>query len=692
MSHVNSTSRVLLFPLILLFFLTLTIYSNSLNASWHLDDYFSIVNNPKVQIAQLTPTLLIQSTQHPERTSYWRPVSFLTFALNWYIGQNIVTGYHFVNILLHVLTAFLIFLSTRCLLETPALMKKYTGSTYFISLLAAVLWAANPIQVQAVTYIVQRMTVLAGFFCIAGIYCYLKARSTVKRSNFLFFSSFTMVLWLLGMASKENAAMLPLILVLVEFIFFNNMDETKTRKRFLTAGIIGFVVVAGIGGALYLNGDAMSVFSGYGDRYFTPMERILTQPRVLVFYLTQIFFPLSARLSIDHDIQVSTSLWHPWTTIPAMVVIAVLIFYALAQIKKRPMLSFAILFFFLNHLIESTILPLELVFEHRNYLPSMFLFVPVAIGAKWLLDREYKRRRIDYLIVSGFIILLIIGFGFGTYQRNRDWQTEVSLWSDAYRKAPRLQRTLHNLAMALYEKNGHLDKALELYQRSENLKMHRRSHRAELYGNIANIYFRQGRYKDAEIYFEKAHAIAPHKVYFRYRLADTLRKQKKWDNALSHVDILLRRYPRNNDYLNLKGTIHLYKYNPERALIAFRDAILANPSQSAGYVNAGIALMAISANRRAEKLFKIGLNLAPENILTYLRLIDVNLRMQDSEEVETLLRYLIQSASVEAILLSLGDISKETLNNKNDYRKLEQTITSEMAKYIRLSTTGTTDQ
>ena len=692
MSHEYSTSRVLLFPLILLFFLTLTIYSNSLKASWHLDDYPSIVNNPKVQIDQFTPALLIQSMQHPEKTSYWRPLSFLTFALNWYIGQNSVIGYHLVNILLHFLAASLIFLSMGCLLETPALKGKYTASAYFISLLTAVLWAANPMQVQAVTYIVQRMTVLAGVFCIAGVYCYLKARLTVKRSNFLIFMSATTVFWLLGMASKENAVMLPLILVLVELIFFKNIDEINTCKWFLTAGIAGIVAVAGIGSIFYLNGDVLSVFIGYGDRYFTLMERTLTQPRVIVFYLTQLFFPLPARLSIDHDIEVSTSLWHPWTTTPAMIVIAVLGVYALLQIKKRPLLSFAIIFFFLNQLIESSILPLELVFEHRNYLPSMFLFAPVAVAAKWLLDRQYKHRRIDYVIVSGFIILLIIGFGFGTYQRNRDWQTEVSLWSDAYRKAPRLQRTVHNLAMALYENNGHLDRALELYQRSDNLKMHRRSHRAGLYSNIANIHFRQGRYKDAEIYFEKAHAIAPQKAYYRYRLADTLRQQKKWDKALSHVDILLRRYPRNSDYLNLKGTILLCKDNPPHALSAFRLAIIASPGQSAGYVNAGIALMAMGAIPRAEKLFKLGLNLAPENIVTYLRLIDANLRMKDSKEVETLLRYLIESASAEAISLSLADISKETFNNKDDYRKLEQSVANEMAKYIPSGVTGTTNQ
>jgi tetratricopeptide (TPR) repeat protein len=682
MSHENSTTRVFLFPIILLFLLTLTIYSNSLNASWHLDDYSSIVDNTKVQISHLTPALLFQSMQHPERTSYWRPLSFLTFALNWYIGQNAVIGYHLVNILSHLLTAFLIFLSMGCLLETPVLRGKYTESTYFISLLTAVLWAANPIQVQAVTYIVQRMTVLAGLFCIAGIFCYLKARLTAKRRHCTYFLIATTVFWLLGMASKENAVILPLILVLLEIIFFKNIDEVKTHKRVLTAGVSAIVVVAGIGSVLYLNGDVMSVFAGYGDRYFTIVERTLTQPRVLVFYLTQIFFPLSARLSIDHDIEVSTSLWHPWTTMPAMIAIALLIFYALYQIKKRPLLSFAILFFFLNHLIESTFLPLELVFEHRNYLPSMFLFAPVSVGAKWLLDRHYKRRRFDYLIVSGFIILLIIGFGFGTYQRNRDWQTEVSLWSDAYRKAPRLQRTVHNLAMALYEKNGHLDKALELYQRADSLKMHRRSHRAGLYSNIANIHFRQGRYKDAEVYFEKAHAIAPQKPYFRYRLGDTLRKQKKWDRALNHVDILLRRHPRNSDYLNLKGTILLNKKNIDHALNAFRHAIIASPDQSVGYVNAGIALMALGANNRAEKLFKLGLNLEPENILTYLRLIDVNLRMQDSEEVETLLHYLIESASAEAISLSLEDISKEPNNNGDDYRKLENNVATEMAKYI----------
>ena len=247
MSHENSTTRVFLFPIILLFLLTLTIYSNSLNASWHLDDYSSIVDNTKVQIAHLTPALLFQAMQHPERTSYWRPLSFLTFALNWYIGQNAVIGYHLVNILIHLLTAFLIFLSMGCLLETPVLRGKYTESTYFISLLTAVLWAANPIQVQAVTYIVQRMTVLAGLFCIAGIFCYLKARLTAKRRHRTYFLIATTVFWLLGMASKENAVILPLILVLLEIIFFKNIDEVKTHKRVLTAGVSAIVVVVGIG-------------------------------------------------------------------------------------------------------------------------------------------------------------------------------------------------------------------------------------------------------------------------------------------------------------------------------------------------------------------------------------------------------------------------------------------------------------
>ena len=350
----GSMLRPFLFICVILF----SIYGNTFNGEWHLDDRHSILENSKVHITDLTPQTLVRSMQHPDKTSFWRPLAYLSFALNWYAGQDSVFGYHLVNLTIHFLAAGFLFLTIMTLFQTPALQEKNRDTGYFIALFAAVLWAANPIQTQAVTYIVQRMTLLAALFSILGIYCFLKARLTGNRRHRFILLCACLAFFLLGLFSKENAVLLPLNLILLEAVFFQDLGNAQTRKRFLSGFLISCITIGILGGVLFLHGNLLSVFEGYGDRYFTPMERLMTQPRVFVLYLTQILYPLPARLSIEHDIDLSTSLLQPWTTLPALVFVVVIIIGALFQIRQRPLLSFAILFFFLNHLVESSFIPL----------------------------------------------------------------------------------------------------------------------------------------------------------------------------------------------------------------------------------------------------------------------------------------------------------------------------------------------
>ena len=484
------------------------------------------------------------------------------------------------------------------------------------------------------------------------------------------------------MAAKENAALLPLTIIVIEAIFFQNLGNPQARRKVLAFLAVGGLAVVILGGLIFLKGDLLSVFSGYGDRFFTPSERLMTQPRVLIFYLTLIFCPLPGRLSIDHDFALSTSLLHPWTTLPAIVLTIAMIVGALFQARKRPLLSFAILFFFLNHLVESSIIPLELVFEHRNYLPSMFLFVPVAEGTVWLLDRYRGNQPILYRSLIGLVICLMISFGWGTYVRNKVWRTEVSLWTDANRKAPMLHRPLHNLAMARYDKTGQLEKALELYQKAAQLKMHRRSHRARLYGNIANIYYRTGDYNSAEVYFKKAVDLAPFIEYNRFRLAETLYQQQKWQAALAHVNVLLDKYPNSYDYLILNGKILMHCNDTVEALRSFRAAIRINPKRPEGLTYAGVALMTFKAYERSEKLLKFALSFEPNNLLTYLRLVDVNLRRGQLSDAKALTRHIVTSATVNDIDASLRELSKEPFYQGIEFENLTKVIVAELKNHI----------
>jgi protein O-mannosyl-transferase len=170
------------------------------------------------------------------------------------------------------------------------------------------------------------------------------------------------------------------------------------------------------------------------------------------------------RLSIAHSFELSTSLFEPVTTFFAILFVFGLIAFSLAIARKRPLFAYCILFFVVNHLIESTIFSLELVFEHRNYLPSMLFFVPIAAGLCYLLDHFAYRKRMKYVLCA-FIVLLLVGLGHSTFMRNFTWKNEESLWIDASEKAPGEFRVHHNLGK-FYQDYGFNQEAIEEYKKA----------------------------------------------------------------------------------------------------------------------------------------------------------------------------------------------------------------------------------
>ena len=660
---------------LLLLLLVVSVYSNTFNAEWHFDDRHSIIDNPKVQISEITIQSLSRAIEHPDSDRLWRPLSYLTFALNWYFGQNNVFGYHLLNILIHLFTALILYHAIRLMHRSPALQDIPVDKTLDISLLAATLWAIHPIQTQAVTYIVQRMTLLAGLWYICGIFCYLMARLANYRRDKYLFSGLCFLSWLLGVASKENAIMLPLGLVLVEAAFFRRRNEVRARKRCLIVFTALGVVIGVFALLLYFGDNPSAILSGYSDRYFTPWERLITQPRVLLFYLSQIVYPHPGRLSIEHDFVISSSLAVPWTTIPAIFVVLGLITVSVVKLGRYPLVCFAVLFFFLNHAIESSIIPLEIIFEHRNYLPSMFLFLPIAAAVVMKLDHCRHRAFVYCLPLCVIIVSVIVSFGSATFFRNLVWADEVTLWSDARKKAPSMHRPVHNLSMALYDINGQIDNALRLYNIADGLKMHKRSHRALLNSNIANIYYRTGRYQQAETYYRKALIITPKNEFFVYRLAETLLRRENFSSALQHVDALIARNSKKSDYLNLKGNILLKQNKPEEALVTFRESLRHNPNQTSAYVNVGRALAAMGRFDQAEKLTKAAIGFEPEKIETYIRLLDIYIKRGDHASAGNLSRFLVGSSTVKDIRLTVEELAKEPHVTKGDADHMLQAIT-----------------
>jgi tetratricopeptide (TPR) repeat protein len=441
---------------IVLFLFLVIIYANSVHGAWQFDDTPNIVENRNIFLKTLDwPDL--KKTFHAPEGKISRPLSYLSFALNYYVGGLDIVGYHIVNLIIHYLASVFLFLFLYNTLKLPTVRERYGPSAYGIALLATVFWASSPVQTTAVTYIVQRMASMAGLFYITALYLYLKGRTADRPWERGLFWVLCALSALLSFAAKENAAILPVSIWLYDLILIQGVTRESIKKNVKVLIPVLLAVLAI--GLLYT--DLSTLLDGYRNRPFTLTERLLTEPRVIVWYITLLLYPISSRLTLIHDIALSQSLLTPWDTLPAIALIIACITLAAYIVRKRPLISFSILFFFVNHFIEGSFIPLELIYEHRNYIPSMFFFVPVGICLAWALDYFSYRKAIQFT-AAGVIAVLLWAQGHTVVIRNAIFQSPLLLWSDNVEKTPTLSRPYNNLGAAYWDL-GRYEEAYEAY-------------------------------------------------------------------------------------------------------------------------------------------------------------------------------------------------------------------------------------
>ncbi len=573
-----------LVAVLLLISIVCIIYSNTYDCSWHFDDYRNIVGNSRLQITDLSLESIKQTFYaHHDSERLYRPLPMLSFALNWYHGQGSLFGFHVVNTLIHCLNAGLLFLTLLAVLDTPMARRQKTTNAYFVALLGALLWAVNPVQTQTVTYIVQRMAAMAALFYLSGLFFYLKCRMTQSIRYRIVFGILCLLSCLAGVLSKENALMLPLSIGLMEFIFFPHARQFLSARPNLRTIFVA-CMIAGIGIALVLSFDAVShtVVHSYENRPFTLMERLLTQPRILVFYLSLIFFPLPSRLSIGHVINTSHSLIDPVTTIPSMVVIITCIGFAIFNLKRKPFVAFGLLFFFLNHVIESSVLGLELVYEHRNYLPTLFLFLPVAHFGCQLIASSLEKQRLLHVAWISLFILVICALGLATHARNVVWKTEKSLWQNVLDNYPDSTRALHNLADQHYAKIGDYTTALKLYAHALSLDWRDNStifRKGITLNNVAAIYYGFGMDEKALQFWNSALQVMPTNIKAIQGKAQVLTSLGRFDQALQTLDTVPDD-SKNADIYNLQALLLATRGDYSTALGSCRKAMRLMPFNS----------------------------------------------------------------------------------------------------------------
>jgi len=631
-----SYCRKVIFAIVALAVIIFIIYGNSFDCSWHFDDEPNITDNPNLHLKEITWENLKRAlySDRNRPTFLYRPVACLSLALNHYFHGLEVFGYHLVNTCVHVLASIFLFLFIYHTLNLPSLRAKYAPQSYFIALLATTLWAINPVQTQAVTYIVQRMASLAGMFHIMSMFFYLKARISETGSKKIIFFTLCFVSFVMALGSKENAAMLPLIIILYEILLFQEITGQNLRKHgrlFLI--VAGAILTLGFTYIYIQGGNIFSFLDGYRNRPFSLAQRLLTEPRILVFYMTLLLYPVPNRLSIAHSINISTSLFDPIWTFFSILFIAGGIGYALFLAKRRPLLSFCILFFFLNHVIESTILPLELIFEHRNYIPSMLFFVPVAIGFCKLL-RVYAMKRTMKYIISLFLILLLIGLGHATFMQNFIWKNPKSLWIYAAEKAPDQLRVHHNLGR-YYQEHGFKEEAISEYKKALiSPVLNRKNEVFITYYNLGKIYNVLKDYEKALYYYNRALYVNPDFPPIYNDIAAVFDGKGDYDIANKYLVKAIRLH-RDSIEANFNvGLSYLREGQPEKAIRHFQRVSGEKQFDERVSLYLGIAFKQKDQLGRALTYFNMAIKENPRNIKPYLHLAEVFYRIGDHKQAK----------------------------------------------------------
>jgi tetratricopeptide (TPR) repeat protein len=297
-------------------------------------------------------------------------------------------------------------------------------------------------------------------------------------------------------------------------------------------------------------------------------------------------------------------------------------------------------------LVESSIIGLELVFEHRNYLPAMFLFFPIAAELKRLLDFYRARSQAMFAVLTVSTGLLVVGLGMGTYVRNQIWSSGQLLWEDAASKAPASSRPLHNLAWVHFERIGDYRSALELYRLALQGTKTNSFQESIILNNIASIYYAQKSYKQSVDYWSKALESYPGYAEAAYRLSLALMHSGDLAGAEYRIDSLLSDYARHPAALNLKGILLLQRGKAAESIRFFTPSLKARSTQSTALINIGSAFIALGEMQKAARFFRAAAFSSPSDKTAMLWMAALEAQKGNTAEADRWINSLLKSMKV----------------------------------------------
>jgi tetratricopeptide (TPR) repeat protein len=550
--------------------LGMLIYANSFDCAFQFDDKHNILDNDAIRS--------LSNFKQMWDINHSRFLAFYSFAINFHYGQYNVWGYHFINMLIHLINATLVFWIVRLLFKSPALkersLAKHQSS---IALITALLFVSHPLATGAVTYIVQRMASMVALFYFLSIALYMKGRlKTEKKKAYTYFAG-AAISALCAILTKENAYTLPFAILLIELFFFSTkkiaIDFKDKKIIFSILAIIGFILFT-------ITSFSFSVFSPLPPSTFntttiTSSNYFFTQLSVIVKYIQLLIVPINQNL--DYDFPIANSIMDG-TSLVCGIFLLLLVGLAIYLYNKNRILSFGIFWFFLTLSIESSIIPIsDVIFEHRTYIPSFGYFLIITCLIYQLIYQKNKT------LTTLLFVFLIGSNTILASQRNKVWKDDISLWSDANSKSPNKARPLINLGYA-YGNLQQWDKAISAFSKVNEVEP---NYHAAAYYNLGIAYWAIGEKEKSMENYSLAIKVDSNYTDAYYGRGVCYYYLNEQDKALSDYSKAISILPRPELFYN-RGMIYANKKMWTEAITDYSKAISSSPDNANLYYNRGL--------------------------------------------------------------------------------------------------------
>ncbi len=442
-------------------FITIAIYWPGLSGPFLLDDQNNIA---PLKLDSLDVNELIEVAASNKSGMLGRPVSTLSLALTQYFSGSTASAFKYTNLMIHCLIGLLLFWLTLRILLT--LRPTKSNANLWAAALVTTLWLVHPLNVSTVLYAVQRMAQLSTLFTIAGILCFIIGRQALENGQFKIFWGGALgvsISLLLSILSKENGALIPLYIGALEFLIFSRITLPCHSKKHLRAFHVIWIIIPIIFGAVYFLFNSSIILSGYQLREFDLTQRLLTQVHVIFFYTKLIILPQLGDMSLYHDyFPITKSL--NLATILFSIILATIIAISICIKHRHPIIALGIAWFLISHLMESTFIPLEMVFEHRNYLAAYGLLLPIAY---YLTTPKIDKTSV-FIMRLALILFILALLLMQTTLRAHAWSSKESLLLITEIDHPNSSRVQSELA-TLFLLQNNIPAGLAYLNRAESL-------------------------------------------------------------------------------------------------------------------------------------------------------------------------------------------------------------------------------